>query len=220
MTEPAGRPDEPASGPVEVAGPDGPGEPPRPAGDGGPGGPLEVAGDSGPELARLVASRVVDVPDFPKPGILFTDLSPLFADGGVFRGVIDAVVAQADGEFDVVAGIEARGFVIAAAVAYAAGVGVVPIRKAGKLPRKTLIASYALEYGEAILEVHADAFTPGERVLVVDDVLATGGTAEATLDLVERAGGMVAGFTVLLELAFLGGRRRLSPRPVHALLTV
>jgi adenine phosphoribosyltransferase len=172
-------------------------------------------------IAALVADRVLDVPDFPKPGIVFKDLSPLFADGAAFVAAIDAVVSHhGEDSFDVVAGIEARGFVIAAAAAYATGVGVVPIRKAGKLPRRTLSATYALEYGEATLEVHADAFLAGQRVLVVDDVLATGGTAEATLGLVERAGGVVSGFSVLLELAFLAGRERLDPRPVHALLTV
>jgi adenine phosphoribosyltransferase len=181
----------------------------------------EWRGDSGGEVAAAVAAHVVDVPDFPQPGVVFKDLTPLFADAAGFRRAIDAVIAYhgADG-FDTVAGIEARGFVIAAAVAYATGKGVVPVRKAGKLPRRTLAVSYALEYGEATLEVHADAFRPGERVLVVDDVLATGGTAEATLELVERAGGAVAGFSVLLELAFLGGRQRLAPRPVHTLLTV
>ncbi|MEU1887318.1 adenine phosphoribosyltransferase [Micromonospora sp. WMMD987] len=180
-----------------------------------------VRGDSGPEMARLVASRVLDVPDFPKPGVMFKDLMPLFADGDVFREVIDGIIGYhgRDG-FDIVVGIEARGFVIAAAIAYATGLGVVPVRKAGKLPRPAYSASYALEYGEATLEVHQDAFTAGHRVLVVDDVLATGGTAEATLDLVERAGGTVAGFTVLLELGFLAGRQRLAGRPVHALLTV
>ncbi|MEU8128538.1 adenine phosphoribosyltransferase [Micromonospora sp. DT15] len=178
-------------------------------------------GDSGPEVARLVASRVLDVPDFPKPGVMFKDLMPLFADGTVFREVIDGIVAHHGRDtFDVVVGIEARGFVVAAAIAYATGMGVVPVRKAGKLPRPAHSVSYELEYGEATLEVHEDAFTAGHRVLVVDDVLATGGTAEATLDLVERAGGTVAGFTVLLELGFLGGRERLAPRPVHALLTV
>ncbi|MFI6823973.1 adenine phosphoribosyltransferase [Micromonospora sp. NPDC050187] len=180
-----------------------------------------VRGDSGPAVAELVAGRVLDVPDFPKPGIVFKDLMPLFADGAVFREVVDGIVAHHGRDsFDVVAGIEARGFVVAAAIAYATGVGVVPVRKAGKLPRATHAASYALEYGEATLEVHQDAFTAGHRVLVVDDVLATGGTAGATLDLVERAGGTVSGFTVLMELAFLGGRQRLAPRPVHALLTV
>jgi len=173
------------------------------------------------DYAALVKSRVQDVPDFPKPGIVFKDLSPLFADGPVFRQVIDGIVDYYGADaFDVVAGIEARGFVIAAAVAYAAGVGVVPVRKAGKLPRAVHAASYALEYGEATLEVHQDAFPPGQRVLVVDDVLATGGTAAATLDLVERAGGRIAGLTVLLELSFLHGRDRLAGRPLHTLLTV
>jgi len=120
----------------------------------------------------------------------------------------------------VVVGIEARGFVLAAAVAYASGVGVVPVRKAGKLPRATHAASYALEYGEATLEVHRDAFEPGQRVLVVDDVLATGGTAQATLHLVEQAGGTVLGLTVVVELSFLGGRARVGGHPLHALLTV
>ena len=181
----------------------------------------EVRGDSGPAMAELVASRVLDVPDFPKPGVVFKDLMPLFADGPAFRQVIDGIVDHHGRDsFDVVVGIEARGFVIAAAIAYATGVGVVPVRKAGKLPRAAYAASYALEYGEATLEVHQDAFTAGHRVLVVDDVLATGGTAQATLELVERAGGSVAGFSVLLELSFLNGRERLTPRPVHALLTV
>jgi adenine phosphoribosyltransferase len=164
---------------------------------------------------------VIDVPDFPTPGVVFKDLSPLFADGPAFRTVVDAIVAQyGTGNFDVVAGIEARGFVIAAAVAYASGTGVVPIRKAGKLPRAVHSAAYALEYGTATLEVHADAFVAGHRVLVVDDVLATGGTAAAALGLVERAGGTVAGFTVLLELAFLHGRERIPGRDVHAIVTV
>jgi adenine phosphoribosyltransferase len=186
-----------------------------PAGDSGP------SGDSGPEIAALVADRVLDVPDFPRDGVMFKDLSPVFADGEGFRGVIDGIVAHyGPGGFDVVAGIEARGFVIAAAVAYSAGVGVVPVRKAGKLPRKVLSAAYELEYGEAVLEVHADAFIADQRVLVVDDVLATGGTAEAALGLVEQAGGQLAGFSVLLELGFLNGRSRLAGRPVHALLTV
>jgi adenine phosphoribosyltransferase len=180
-----------------------------------------VRGDSGPAMAELVASRVMDVPDFPKPGVVFKDLMPLFADGDAFHQVIDGIVDyHGRSSFDVVVGIEARGFVVAAAIAYATGIGVVPVRKSGKLPRAAYAASYALEYGEATLEVHQDAFLPGHRVLVVDDVLATGGTAEATLDLVERAGGSVAGFSVLLELGFLKGRERLDPRPVHALLTV
>jgi len=207
----------------------------------GPAGDRRPVGDGGPEIAALVASRVLDVPDFPKAGILFKDLSPLFSDGAAFAAVTDSLVAHyrpmsmgagvveggrgaGDLGFDVVAGIEARGFMLAAAVAYASGVGVVAIRKAGKLPRATIAASYDLEYDKAAIEIHADAFTPGQRVLVVDDVLATGGTAEAAVDLVSRGGGVIAGFTVLLELAFLGGRKRLEAQlgglPVHALLTV
>ncbi|MEV6633435.1 adenine phosphoribosyltransferase [Actinoplanes sp. NPDC051470] len=173
------------------------------------------------DLAAVVAGSVLDVPDFPRPGIVFKDLMPLFADAAAFRRVVDGIVEYyGAGSFDVVAGIEARGFVVAAAVAYASGTGVVPVRKAGKLPRAVHSASYALEYGEATLEVHQDAFVGGQRVLVVDDVFATGGTASAALDLVERAGGVVAGFTVLMELGFLEGRKRLAPREVHALLTV
>ena len=181
----------------------------------------EVRGDSGPEMAALVAGSALDVPDFPKPGIVFKDLMPLFADGPVFHRVIDGIVAYHGADsFDVVAGVEARGFVVAAAIAYATGTGVVPVRKAGKLPRPAFSATYALEYGEATLEVHQDAFVAGQRVLVVDDVLATGGTAAAALELVRRAGGTVSGFAVLLELGFLGGRERLAPQAVHALLTV
>ncbi|MDT4989346.1 MAG: adenine phosphoribosyltransferase [Micromonosporaceae bacterium] len=193
---------------------------PAPRGDGdveaGP-----PRGDGGTDAARLVADHVVDVPDFPLPGIVFKDLTPLFADGPAFAAVVDEIVTRyGSGGFDVVAGIEARGFMLAAAVAYASGVGVVGVRKAGKLPRATFRETYALEYGEATLEVHTEAFLPGQRVLVVDDVLATGGTAAATINLVARTGGVVCGFTVLLELSFLSGRERLKPRPVHALLTV
>lgn len=172
------------------------------------------------QVAQIIARHTLDVPDFPKPGVGFKDLSPLFADGPAFRQVIDAIAAQAGGGFDVVAGIEARGFLMAAAVGYAAEVGVVPIRKAGKLPRATLSASYDLEYGSATLEVHKDAFLAGQRVLVLDDVLATGGTAEAALGLVGEAGGIVVGFLALLELSFLHGRDRLNAYPVTTLLTV
>jgi adenine phosphoribosyltransferase len=178
-------------------------------------------GDSGPEVAAMVAASVMDVPDFPQPGIMFKDLTPLFAHGPAFRQSVDAIIEfHGVDSFDVVAGIEARGFMIASAIAYAADTGVVPVRKAGKLPRATHAATYDLEYGTATLEVHADAFVAGQRVLVVDDVLATGGTAEATLGLMKRAGAEVAGFSVLLELAFLRGRDRLAPGAVHALLTV
>ena len=171
-------------------------------------------------IADLIVANTIDVPDFPQPGVTFKDLTPLFANGPVFAQVIDAIATEYGGAFDVVAGIEARGFVLAAAVAYASGAGLVPIRKAGKLPRAVVSAAYALEYGEAVLEVHADSFEPGARVLVLDDVLATGGTAAAAISLVERAGGVVVGFSVLLELAILEGRGRLAERNVHALLTI
>ena len=181
---------------------------------------MGVRGDSGDEIAQIVADHVIDVPGFPKAGVVFKDLSPLFADPPAFRRIIDTVADRYAGDFDVVAGIEARGFLLAAALGYATSAGVVLVRKAGKLPRKTHAASYDLEYGSATLEVHADAFVAGHRVLVIDDVLATGGTASATMALVEQAGGSVAGFAVLLELGFLNGRSRLAGRNVHALLTV
>jgi adenine phosphoribosyltransferase len=171
------------------------------------------------ELAALVASRIRNVPDFPEPGIQFKDLTPLFADGPAFRAVTDGIIA-AHGEFDVVAGVEARGFLIAAAVGYATGSGVVPIRKKGKLPAQVISVAYTLEYGEAVVEVHADAFADHRRVLLVDDVLATGGTIAAAADLIGQAGGQVIGTSVVMELLALGGRARLAPLDVHAVLAV
>ena len=180
-------------------------------------GPPPERGEVDEVLRRLIR----DVPDFPKPGIVFKDLMPLFADGAAFRQVIDGIVAHhGAGSFDVVAGIEARGFVLAAAVAYATGVGVVPVRKAGKLPRETHAVSYALEYGEATLEVHRDGIAPGDRVMLVDDVLATGGTVAATRQLVEQCGGTAVGVAVLMELGFLPGREATGDLPVTALVTV
>lgn len=170
-------------------------------------------------LADLVAGRIRDVPDFPRAGIQFKDLTPLLADGPAFHAVVDAIAAQHDG-FDVVAGVEARGFLVAAAVAYAAGTGVVPVRKAGKLPWHTVSAAYTLEYGEAVVEVHQDAFAGARRVLLVDDVLATGGTLAAAADLVGRAGGEVVGLSVVLELLALGGRAGLGPLDLHAVLAL
>jgi adenine phosphoribosyltransferase len=181
---------------------------------------------------ELIASIAVDVPDFPEPGVLFRDLTPVFADGPAFRRVVDALAAPSDADpraaamaasgeaaFDVVVGVEARGFLLAAAVAYDAGVGVVLVRKAGKLPRERLAVDYTLEYGTATLELHADALRPGQRVLVVDDVLATGGTLGAAIALVEQAGAVVTAISVVIELTSLGGRERLAPHAVHALWT-
>ncbi|CAN5194034.1 adenine phosphoribosyltransferase [soil metagenome] len=158
------------------------------------------------------------VPDFPAPGIVFRDLSPVFADGAAFKQVTDALLEPFAGRVDAVAGVEARGFILAAAAAYALGVGTLLIRKAGKLPRAVLGEDYALEYGSARLEVHQGELPPGSRVLILDDVLATGGTLRAAKSLVERAGWSVAGIAVVLELEALGGRAGLGD--VHALATV
>ena len=175
------------------------------------------------DLEALLRSRIVDVPDFPSPGIVFKDISPLLADHVAFAGAVDAVVARyGRGNVDKVVGIEARGFLLAAPVAYHFGAGFVPVRKAGKLPGATHETAYSLEYGDAVLQVHQDAFEPGERVLIVDDVLATGGTAAAAVRLVEAAGACVVGLSVLLELGFLHGRAALAAAhpglAVHTLL--
>ncbi|HVX46163.1 MAG TPA: adenine phosphoribosyltransferase [Mycobacteriales bacterium] len=159
------------------------------------------------DISEVVAQHVRDIPDFPSPGILFKDITPLLADGPAFAATVDAMRI---GEFDVVAGIEARGFLIGAAIAYAAGVGIVPIRKAGKLPSAALSTQYELEYGTATIEMHTDAIAPGQRVLVVDDVLATGGTLAATLTLLGQVDARIAGVAVILELAALGGRERVT----------
>jgi adenine phosphoribosyltransferase len=174
---------------------------------------------AGDELSRLITTLVRDVPDYPQAGVVFKDITPLLADGKAFAAVIEAL-AETYGPVDKVAGIEARGFIFAAPVACRLGAGFVPIRKKGKLPGVTFAQEYDLEYGTATIEVLTDAFAPGERVLVIDDVLATGGTARATADLVRRAGAQVTGLAVLLELSFLNGRARLADLPVSALLTV
>lgn len=158
-----------------------------------------------------------DVPDFPQPGIIFRDITPLLADGKVLRAVVDAIAAEYP-DADTVVGIESRGFILATPVAYALGVGMVPVRKVGRLPRRTETASYDLEYGQNTIEIHADAIHPGERVLIVDDVLATGGTAAAAADLVERLGGVVIGVAVLIELTALAGRLRLPGHKVTSLI--
>ena len=161
-------------------------------------------------IERLTA-LVRDVPDFPQPGIVFKDITPLLADDDAFSSAIDLIVVHyGRGNVDKVVGIEARGFILASPVAYHFGAGFVPVRKAGKLPWETEREEYALEYGAAVLEIHRDAISPGERVLIVDDVLATGGTAHATATLVERLGGKVIGIACLIELGFLNGRDALT----------
>ena len=178
------------------------------------------------DAARDALERlVVDVPDFPEPGMVFKDITPLLADHAAFTAVIDALAAAGRDEsgatvVDKVVGMEARGFILAAPVALALGTGFVPVRKAGKLPRETHAVSYALEYGEATLELHRDAIAPGERVLLVDDVLATGGTVAATRQLVESCGGEAVGVAVLMELSFLPGRATIGDLPLHTLLTI
>ncbi len=163
---------------------------------------------------------VRDVPDHPSPGIVFKDLTPLLADPAGFRQAIDSIAAGRAGTVDAVIGIEARGFLLAAPIAYLLGAGVVPIRKPGKLPGPVHERDYELEYGRSTLQVHRDGLEPGARVLVIDDVLATGGTAAAAVHLVERCGATVAGVAVLLELSFLNGRAALPGLDVQAVLCV
>ena len=170
-------------------------------------------------VAARAAGMISAVPDYPEPGVVFKDITPLLADGPAFREVIDHFVATAPAGIDLVVGMAARGFIVGAPVAYALGAGFVPVRKAGKLPREVLAGAYELEYGSAVLEVHPDTIPEGARILVIDDVLATGGTAAATATLLEQAGGVVVGLDFLMELTFLGGRAKLADRPVNALIT-
>ena len=157
------------------------------------------------DALRRAESLILEIPDHPEPGILFRDITPLLADAAALRATIDALSAPFAGTFDVVAGVEARGFLLAGAVAIASGVGLVPVRKAGKLPRPAASVSYALEYGEAVIEVHDD-LAPGTRVLLVDDVLATGGTLAAAQSLFAELDTLVIGTAVLMEIEALGGR--------------
>jgi adenine phosphoribosyltransferase len=169
------------------------------------------------DAAALISRLTAVVPDFPRPGVLFRDLTPTLADAEALKVITDELVAGFAGRFDLVAGIEARGFLLAAAAAYASRSGVLAVRKGGKLPPETLTVAYDLEYGSAVLEVRPDRFPVGARVLVLDDVLATGGTVAATCELLERAGAVVVGIGVVIELPALGGRERLAGREVLAL---
>ena len=167
-----------------------------------------------------IRARIRDVPDFPKKGIVFKDITPVLSDAKAFREAIDAFVARwKDERISKVVGIESRGFLFAAPLAYALGAGLTIVRKPGKLPWVTIREAYALEYGEATLELHIDAVGPGERVLVVDDVLASGGTAEAVGRLVARQGAELVSYSFLVELGFLNGARRLGAKKVHSLIT-
>jgi len=170
-------------------------------------------------LSDEVRAVIRDIPDFPEPGILFRDISPLLADGALFERVTDWMVERFRGKHPThVIGIESRGFLFGAPVAHRLGAGFVPARKPGKLPWRTVKVEYELEYGTDTLEVHEDAFGEGARVLIVDDLLATGGTANAACDLVGKLGGAMMGVCVAVELAALGGREKLHPHPVTSLL--
>ncbi|MHC3471665.1 adenine phosphoribosyltransferase [Streptomyces sp. 7R007] len=177
------------------------------------------------DIKELLLSRIRDVADYPEPGVMFKDITPLLADPAAFSALTDALaqVATDTGATKVV-GLEARGFILGAPVAVRAGLGFIPVRKAGKLPGATLGQTYDLEYGSAEIEIHAEDLSAEDRILIVDDVLATGGTAEASIQLIRRAGAEVAGLAVLMELGFLNGRARLEPAladaPLEALLVV
>lgn len=168
---------------------------------------------------ELIKSVIREIPDFPKPGILFYDITPVLADPAAFDRVIDLLEARAR-ELDVeaVVGMESRGFLFGAPLALRLGVPFVPVRKAGKLPYKTESASYALEYGEATIEIHQDALKPGQKTLIVDDLLATGGTAAAAASLVRKVGGEIEELAFVVELGFLGGREKLGDAPAFSLV--
>jgi adenine phosphoribosyltransferase len=169
--------------------------------------------------AAELKRRIREIPDFPKPGILFRDITPLLADGAAFREAIDTIGDRYLGQrIDIVVGVEARGFIMGAALAYKLGAGNVLVRKRGKLPYRTHQTTYALEYGSDTLEIHQDAIRPGQRVVVADDLLATGGTVAATVDLVRQLGGDIIELAFLIELAGLNGRERLAGLPVFSLL--
>jgi adenine phosphoribosyltransferase len=165
-------------------------------------------------------AKIREVPDFPKPGILFYDITTLLKEADAFREVIDRMAAQvAATEIDIVVGMESRGFIFSAPLAYQLNAGFVPVRKLGKLPADTLEVEYELEYGTATLEIHSDAIREGQRVLIVDDLLATGGTVMGTIELVRRLGGEIAGLSFMVELGALKGREKLGEYEIHALLT-
>lgn len=185
----------------------------------------DVSGLTEPELKDLLLSRIRDVADYPKPGVVFKDITPLLADPAAFAALTDALARRCtDFGATKVVGLEARGFILAAPVALRAGLGFLPARKAGKLPMPTLAQTYELEYGTAEIEIHSADLSADDRVVVIDDVLATGGTAEASVELVRRSGAQLVGVSVLMELSFLNGRGRLQQKldgvPLDALITI
>jgi adenine phosphoribosyltransferase len=164
-------------------------------------------------------AKIREIPDFPKPGILFYDITTLLKDPAAYRAAIDAMLAPSAGQpVDIVVGMESRGFIFSAPMAYQLGAGLVPVRKLGKLPAETISVEYALEYGSNTLEVHRDAIQPGQKVLIVDDLLATGGTVRGTVELVQRLHGDIVGLAVLVELSFLKGRERLTDLVVSSVI--
>jgi adenine phosphoribosyltransferase len=172
------------------------------------------------KTADDLRALIREVPDFPKPGILFYDITTLLKDPVAFRAVIDKMAEQVgDKKVDVVVGMESRGFIFSAPLAYQLNAGFVPVRKLGKLPAETIEVEYELEYGTATLEVHRDAIEQGQRVLIVDDLLATGGTVMGTIELVRRLGGEIAGLSFMVELTALNGREKLGEYEIHTLLT-
>lgn len=172
------------------------------------------------DLERFLKTYIRAIPDFPEPGILFRDITPLLGDAGALRATIEGLAAPyRAGGIDQIVGIESRGFLFGMPLAFLLGVGFVPVRKKGKLPFQTIAAEYALEYGTSVVEAHVDAVQPGSRVVIVDDLLATGGTAAATVSLMERLGAQVVGLAFVIELAALAGRARLGTQPIHSLVT-
>ena len=167
----------------------------------------------------IIRALVRDVPDFPKPGIIFKDITPVLQDCGALQASIDAFAERFRGEVDVVAGIDSRGFIFGAPLALALGLPFVPVRKQGKLPWRAVSEAYALEYGEATVAIHQDALQPGDRVLLLDDLLATGGTASAAIHLLEKLGAEIVEIGFLIELSFLNGREKLGDHPINALIT-
>ena len=169
--------------------------------------------------AEDLRAKIREIPDFPKPGILFYDITTLLKDPAAYKSAIDLMLAPyLDVPIDLVVGMESRGFIFSAPMAYQLGAGLVPVRKLGKLPAETITVEYALEYGSNTLEIHRDAIQPGQRVLIVDDLLATGGTVKGTIELVERLRGEVVGLAFLVELEFLKGRERLDGRRVTSVI--
>ncbi len=173
----------------------------------------------GSEMLETLRARVRDVPDFPKKGIIFKDITPILQDGVLFRASIDLFLEQCRGkQIDKVVGIDARGFLFGSAVAYELGIGFVPLRKKGRLPYKTESASYTLEYGEAEMELHVDAIAAREKIVLIDDLLATGGTSASAVTLIKKVGGELIEAIFLIELEFLQGRKKLAPTPVRSFL--